>query len=188
MKHPVKNKDVYLRIRQILESARLTAARSVNTAQVMANWLVGREIVEEEQKGERRANYGEQLIAELSENLTRDYGSGYSIQSLKYIRQFYLTYSRLVGNTEIGHALRGQSTGREFEATEKVHALRGKSSVVGIPDALPRKSTAPSVSPGLEIGHALRGQSQEPGERDEPSISEAMRRKCQRHWIFHATR
>jgi predicted nuclease of restriction endonuclease-like (RecB) superfamily len=170
MKHPVKNKDVYLRIRQILESARLTAARSVNTAQVMANWLVGREIVEEEQKGERRANYGEQLIAELSENLTRDYGSGYSIQSLKYIRQFYLTYSRLVGNTEIGHALRGQSTGREFEATEKVHALRGKSSVVGIPDALPRKSTAPSVSPGLEIGHALRGQSWQPG-RLHPNLS-----------------
>jgi len=100
---------LYERIRQILESARTNMARTVNTTQVVANWLIGREIVEEEQKGKHRADYGGKLIAELSEKLTRDYGSGYSIQNLKYIRQFYLTYSRLVGNTEIGHALRGQS-------------------------------------------------------------------------------
>ena len=70
MKQPVKNNDVYLRIRQILESARVTAARSVNTAQVMANWLIGQEIVEEEQKGSKRADYGKKLIATLSEQIT----------------------------------------------------------------------------------------------------------------------
>ena len=47
-----KAPPLYARIRQILESARTSAARSVNTTQVMANWLIGREIVEEEQKGE----------------------------------------------------------------------------------------------------------------------------------------
>ncbi|NJD68379.1 MAG: hypothetical protein C3F12_02550 [Candidatus Methylomirabilota bacterium] len=52
----------YHRIRQILESARAGAARSVNTAQVMAYWLIGREIVEEEQKGHKRAEYGEALL------------------------------------------------------------------------------------------------------------------------------
>lgn len=162
--------SLYERIRQILESARKNMARTVNTTQVVANWLIGREIVEEEQKGEKRAVYGEQLIAELSEKLRRDYGTGYSIQNLKYIRQFYLTYPRLVGNTEIGHALRGQSTGEKVEAREKFHALRGKTDVVDIPGAPPRKLTVLNAPPLLEIGHALRSQSWQPG-RLHPNLS-----------------
>ena len=124
-------KPLYERIRQILESARSNIGRTVNTTQVRANWLIGREIVEEEQRGEKRAAYGEQLIVALSEKLTRDYGSGYSIQNLKYIRQFYLTYSRLADNTEIGHALRGQSTRKEVEAREIGHAVRSESWLPG---------------------------------------------------------
>jgi predicted nuclease of restriction endonuclease-like (RecB) superfamily len=162
--------SLYERIRQILESARKNMARTVNTTQVVANWLIGREIVEEEQKGEKRAVYGEQLIAELSEKLRRDYGTGYSIQNLKYIRQFYLTYPRLVGNTEIGHALRSQSTGEKVEAREKFHALRGKTDVVDIPGAPPRKLTVLNAPPLLEIGHALRSQSWQPG-RLHPNLS-----------------
>lgn len=50
------------RIRQILESARTSVARSVNTTQIVANWLIGREIVEEEQRGKRRAGHGEELL------------------------------------------------------------------------------------------------------------------------------
>jgi hypothetical protein len=57
-----KKAPVYERIRQILESARSSVARTVNTTQVIANWLIGREIVEEEQKGHGRAEYGQQLI------------------------------------------------------------------------------------------------------------------------------
>ena len=69
------------RIHEILESARSSVARSVNSTQVVANWLIGREIVEEEQLGTKRACYGEQLIERLSERLRTDYGSGYSVQS-----------------------------------------------------------------------------------------------------------
>ena len=58
-KQASKASPVYERIRQILESARTNVARSVNTTQVVANWLIGREIVEEEQKGQKRARYGE---------------------------------------------------------------------------------------------------------------------------------
>ena len=54
---------IYQRIREILESARTGVARTVNTTQVVANWLVGREIVEEEQRGKKRAGYGERLLA-----------------------------------------------------------------------------------------------------------------------------
>ncbi|MBM4278146.1 MAG: DUF1016 domain-containing protein [Deltaproteobacteria bacterium] len=49
---------LYKRIRQILETARSAVVRSVNTTQVVANWLIGRKIVEEEQKGKKRAGYG----------------------------------------------------------------------------------------------------------------------------------
>jgi len=83
---------LYGRVRQILESARTSAARSVNTAQVVANWMVGREIVEEEQHGEKRAGYAERLLEMLSERLRLDYGTGYSAQNLRYMRQFYVVY------------------------------------------------------------------------------------------------
>lgn len=84
------------RVRGILESARSNIARTVNTTQVVANWLIGREIVEEEQQGKRRAGYGEALLADLSERLGRDYGRGYSVDNLEAFRQFYLEYPRLI--------------------------------------------------------------------------------------------
>ena len=107
MKQPVKNNDVYLRIRQILESARATAARSVNTVQVMANWLIGREIVEEEQRGKRKAEYGKQLLDELAKLLMWDFGGGYSATNLRWFRQFYLLYPQLL-RPKIHHAVRGE--------------------------------------------------------------------------------
>ncbi|MFH1709064.1 MAG: DUF1016 N-terminal domain-containing protein, partial [Planctomycetota bacterium] len=74
--------SVYGRIRQILDSAKSTIARSVNTTQVVANWLIGREIVEEEQKGAWRAEYGKSVLDELSRRLTNEYGNGYSVDNL----------------------------------------------------------------------------------------------------------
>ena len=67
---------LYRRIRGILESARAGAARSVNTAQVVANWLIGREIVEEEQKGRAKADYGDKLLRGLASRLTTEFGGG----------------------------------------------------------------------------------------------------------------
>ena len=90
---------LYDRIRHILESARASVARTVNTTQVVANWLVGREIVEEEQAGKRRAGYGAQVLAELSERLGSEYGKGYSVDNLESFRQFYLAYPRLISET-----------------------------------------------------------------------------------------
>ena len=92
-----KRMPLYDRVRQILESARSSASRSVNTVQVVANWLVGREIVEEEQQGAKRAGYGERVIPDLAARLKLDYGSGYSVPNLKFFRKFYLEYPRLPG-------------------------------------------------------------------------------------------
>jgi predicted nuclease of restriction endonuclease-like (RecB) superfamily len=99
---------LYRRIREILEAARTGMARSVNTAQVVANWLIGREIVEEEQQGKRRAGYGERLLSDLSRRLQADFGGGYSVQNLRYMRQFYLEFPGLIQTVQIRHTLRGE--------------------------------------------------------------------------------
>ena len=85
----------YNRIREILESARAGVARTVNTTQVMANWLIGREIVEEEQKGKARAGYGEGLMRELAGRLRAEYGPGFSLPNLKRCKSFFLEYPEL---------------------------------------------------------------------------------------------
>jgi len=141
---------VYERIRQILESARAGLARSVNTTQVVANWLIGREIVEEEQHGHKRAGYGEQLIAELSARLQADFGRGFAVRNLETFRQFYVTYSQLV---EIPHAVRAES------ATRKIpRALRAFSTTASMKgDAVRNQSALPVISP------AAGGESWQPG-------------------------
>lgn len=101
--------SVYDRIREILESARSGIARTVNSTQVIANWLIGREIVTEEQSGSARAKYGARQIEDLSKRLQADFGEGYSVQNLRYMRQFYLEYPQLLGEAQIRHTLRGES-------------------------------------------------------------------------------
>lgn len=89
---------LYDRIRAILASARANVARSVNSTQVVSNWLIGREIVEEEQHGKSKAAYGEQVLGELSVVLQSEFGKGYSATNLRWFRQFYLQYPELVEN------------------------------------------------------------------------------------------
>ena len=74
---------VYRQIREILEQARAKVARSVNTEMVRAYWLVGREVVEEEQKGSARAGYGDELIDQLAARLRADFGRGYTSTNLR---------------------------------------------------------------------------------------------------------
>ncbi|MEA1865339.1 MAG: DUF1016 N-terminal domain-containing protein, partial [Euryarchaeota archaeon] len=80
------------RVVTILEQARANVVRSVNSEMVIAYWLVGREIVEEEQQGEKRAEYGTRLIEDLSDRLTDRYGKGFSTTNLGYFRRFYITF------------------------------------------------------------------------------------------------
>ena len=85
-KGAVAEPPLYGRVCEILDTARAHIARTVNTTQVMANWLIGREMVEEEQRGKRRANYGQQLVAQLSAQLPLAYGRGWSPQNLFYMK------------------------------------------------------------------------------------------------------
>ena len=60
---------------------------------ISAYWHIGREIVEEEQRGEERAEYGKDLIGSISKRLTEEFGRGFSVQNIRFIRQFYLAFS-----------------------------------------------------------------------------------------------
>ena len=78
-------------VRSIIDRGRRQAYSAVSSAMVETYWHIGRRIVEEEQQGEHRAEYGTQLIKQLSAALTHEYGKGFSARYLAYFRKFYLT-------------------------------------------------------------------------------------------------
>jgi hypothetical protein len=84
--------SIYPEIRSIIEQARHKAYSAVNTAMVEAYWQIGKRIVEEEQKGKERAEYGASLISNLAKKLTAEFGKGFNQTNLKYFRQFYLAF------------------------------------------------------------------------------------------------
>lgn len=76
----------------VIEAARRSAARSVNCIMTSAYWLIGRRIVEEEQRGQERAAYGEKLLKRLSSDLANRFGRGFGVDNLQRFRVFYLSY------------------------------------------------------------------------------------------------
>ena len=88
----VPYQTVFGDVSKIIDAARDSAARSVNAAMTAAYWLIGRRIVEFEQSGEERAEYGATLIERLSEDLTGRFGRGFSRQNVQNMRLFYLSY------------------------------------------------------------------------------------------------
>jgi predicted nuclease of restriction endonuclease-like (RecB) superfamily len=91
---PATEAHLFERVAAILDEARGRVARTINTAMVHAYWMIGREIVEVEQQGRDRAGYGEQLIDDLAKRLTRRFGKGVGVATLRRARSFYLTYPR----------------------------------------------------------------------------------------------
>ncbi|MEW6109747.1 MAG: PDDEXK nuclease domain-containing protein [Nitrospirota bacterium] len=89
---PNKYTTLIKRLADIIHSARTTAVRQINKAQVLAYYEIGREIVEFEQKGKARAGYGEELIERLSKDMTEKFGKGFSATNLKMMRLFYQAF------------------------------------------------------------------------------------------------
>ncbi len=85
--------DLAERIERLITEARKRTVATVNTAMVYTYYEIGRMIVEDEQKGEQRAEYGKAVIKELAERLTMKFGKGFSAQNLANMRQFFITYS-----------------------------------------------------------------------------------------------
>jgi len=110
-------KETYVNIRNILIEARTKVTHTVNFAMVQAYWSIGRIIVEEEQKGKNKANYGSYLIKELSKKLTDDFGKGFTPTNLKYIRRFYLIFPN-------SHTLSDQLSWSHYRLLLKVKSKR----------------------------------------------------------------
>lgn len=83
------------RISQIVEKSKKTIVRSLNQTMLETYWQIGKEIIQEEQKGQHRAEYGKEIIKNLSSHLSNVYGKGYDARNLWFMRQFYLVYPNM---------------------------------------------------------------------------------------------
>lgn len=93
MSEELKNKALFSQVVELLQNARQQILRTVNSTMVCTYFEIGRMIVKEEQNGKDRAEYGKQLLKGLSEQLTNEFGKGFSVANLENIRKFYLVYS-----------------------------------------------------------------------------------------------
>jgi predicted nuclease of restriction endonuclease-like (RecB) superfamily len=85
-------KSFLVHVKNLIYEAQRSVLQSVNSIMVQTYFELGKQIVEHEQEGKNYANYGEYLLEALSENLTKEFGKGYSKRNLELIRKFYLTY------------------------------------------------------------------------------------------------
>jgi len=106
------NQNFYNEIRNILLAARSKVYQTANFAMVEAYWNIGKSIIEE-QGGNEKAEYGAGLLKELSKQMTHDFGKGFTVTNLKYMRQFYLTFPN-------GHALRDELSWTHYRLLMKV--------------------------------------------------------------------
>ena len=86
-------------IKTIIAKARYAAFTAINSEMLKAYFEIGRKIIEEEQKGKKRASYGEKLLEILSKELIKEFGRGFSVTALKNMRLFYSVYKGKIGQS-----------------------------------------------------------------------------------------
>ena len=133
----VDSTELYDGIRRLVLSARQTAARGVNLLQVHMNYEIGRRIVQGEQGGADRAQYGKEIIKELAARLTSDFGNGFSKSNLEYMRRFYLVYPGR--DIQIAQTLSGRFPGLEKSTNSSIA----------------QTASGQSASPGAELPFTL---------------------------------
>lgn len=130
------------RVVGILEQARANVVRAVNRHMVLAYWLIGREIVQEIQGGRKRADYGRQVLADLSRKLAERYGGGFSETNLRQFRAFYLAYADRL--TQKGHLFaaplaptpKGRTPGDLLNAPDPTSAIQHTTGAESLPPSL----------------------------------------------------
>jgi predicted nuclease of restriction endonuclease-like (RecB) superfamily len=128
------------RVVSILEQSRANVARSINSNIVIAYWLIGREMVVALQGGGERAEYGERLLGELSEQLTKRYGRGFSVTNLRYFRLFYQAFNDRA--PEIHHS-----------TSDELRALTQEAVLDDLATALEKTGQRKGFSPNLSWTH-----------------------------------
>jgi predicted nuclease of restriction endonuclease-like (RecB) superfamily len=115
-------------IRELILAARKAVVHTVDLVQVITNFEIGRRIVEYEQQGSERAEYGKALLRKLSLNLSEEFGRGFSHRNLEYMRRFYLTYKdrapqiSQIASAKLQSSQESQTTPGKFELSEKTQS------------------------------------------------------------------
>jgi hypothetical protein len=125
---PNGEKALYERIRELIINARQSVSRGVDLIQVHTNFEIGRRIVEQEQKGKGRAEYGEEIIKALASRLTDEFGRGFSASNLAYMRTFFLLYQdrTVIFQTASGKLTRASKTQIRTDQAQISQTMSGK--------------------------------------------------------------
>jgi hypothetical protein len=93
MTKELTNHAFFTEIKTLLNQARNSVYQTINTTMTQTYWEIGKRIVEQEQQGKTRAEYGKGLIKALSAQLSKEFGKGFSVDNLENMRRFYLAYA-----------------------------------------------------------------------------------------------
>ncbi len=102
MKEKFVSSPLFLSIKDVIENAKRNIVRNINTTMLLTYFEIGRMIVNDEQNGKDRAAYAKETIKNLSKQLTKEFGKGYSVSNLEYFRKFYLTFQNRISQSTIG--------------------------------------------------------------------------------------
>ena len=115
MANNLQNTDLLKKAIELVHSARQQVVRQVNLTMVQTYFEIGRMIVEEEQQGKDRAEYGKNLLKELSKVLTKEFGKGFSVDNLENMRRFYLIYGKSETLSRISSTAISETTSRKLK-------------------------------------------------------------------------
>lgn len=118
MTNKPSNTKFYSQIVDLLQSARNKVVRTVNQTMVLTYFEIGKMLVEEEQDGKERADYGKHILKELSKVLTQEFGKGFSVDNLENMRRFYLAYGKSETLSRISTIAISETTSRELKKDE----------------------------------------------------------------------
>lgn len=118
MSDGLQNKVIFQQVSELLQNARQQVLRTVNSTMTITYFEIGRIIVEEEQNGKDRAEYGKQLLKDLSKQLTKEFGRGFSIDNLENMRKLFLTFSKSETLSRILQNQKNQSVTAEFNKVD----------------------------------------------------------------------
>ncbi|WP_418262737.1 PDDEXK nuclease domain-containing protein [Flavobacterium faecale] len=124
MSEKLQNNVLFQQVVELLQTARQQVLRTVNSTMVYTYFEIGRMIVEEEQDGKDRAEYGSQLLKGLSQRLNQEFGKGFSIVNLENMRKFYLTYSISQSVTGVSKIKIPKTLSVELKDNEKIETFK----------------------------------------------------------------
>lgn len=108
-------------LKEIVTAARRYAYKSVNLAQVVSNWLIGKRVTEQEKQGQERAEYGKRIVQLVADELSREFGTGYSATNIKSFVRFYKVFPNLqIGQTASAQLLLSSQSATPLHGSEQL--------------------------------------------------------------------